>query len=83
MRTTIRLNDRLLAEAKHLAAQTGRTLTAIIEDALREKLARPHKRAKGTRTRLPTHGTGGLQPGIDLDRSAALWEVSDADHVPS
>ena len=70
MRTTIRLNDRLLAEAKQLAAQTGRTLTAVIEDALREKLARPHRRAKAKRIRLPVHGSGGLQPGIDLDHSA-------------
>ena len=36
MRTTIRLDDRLLAEAKQYAAESGRTLTGLIEDALRE-----------------------------------------------
>lgn len=38
MRTTIQLDDQLLLEAKKHAAQTGRTLKAVIEDALREAL---------------------------------------------
>ena len=33
MRTTVRLNERLLAEAKKYAAQSGKTLTAVLEDA--------------------------------------------------
>ncbi len=40
MRTTVRLNERLVAEAKKRAAETGRTLTAVLEDALRASLAR-------------------------------------------
>ena len=36
----MRLDDPLLAEAKKYAADNGRTLTAVIEDALRETLAR-------------------------------------------
>ena len=40
MKSTIRLDDDLLAATKHLAAQMGRTLTAVIEDALREALMR-------------------------------------------
>jgi hypothetical protein len=36
MRTTIRLNERLLAEAKKYAAESGRTLTSVLEDELRE-----------------------------------------------
>ena len=40
MRTTIRLDDNLLAEVKLLAARSGRSMTAVIEDALREMLAR-------------------------------------------
>jgi len=40
VKSTLRLDDDLLAATKHLAAQTGRTLTAVIEDALREALMR-------------------------------------------
>ena len=75
MRTTIRLDDHLLREAKQFAAQTGRTLTAVIEDALRESLARSRKRPLPTRAALPTFRGNGLRPGVDLDDSASLLEV--------
>ena len=81
MRTTIRLNDRLLAEAKQLAAQTGRTLTAVIEDALREVLARRRERPKTRRVRLPRHGTGALRPGVSLDSNAELLDLMDEAHA--
>jgi hypothetical protein len=42
MRITLNLHDDLLAEAKQVAARTGRTLTAVVEDALRESLHRRH-----------------------------------------
>ncbi len=74
MRTTIRLDAPVLAEAKKLAADTGRTLTAVIEDALREVLARrkqPHGRRK---VRLTTFRGTGLNPGVDLDDSASLLD---------
>ncbi|MDP6548981.1 MAG: hypothetical protein QF659_02770 [Dehalococcoidia bacterium] len=35
----MRLDDELLDETKQLAARTGRTLTGVIEDALRAMLA--------------------------------------------
>ncbi len=83
MRTTVRLDDELFRRTKALAAQTGRTLTAVIEDALREALARQ----RGSRGRqpvaLPTFKGRGLQPGIDLDDSAGLLEVMDAGRDPS
>jgi hypothetical protein len=75
MRTTIRLPEDLLAEAKHLAARTGRTLTAVIEDALREVLARAEGRVQSPPFRLPTFSGGGPLPGVDLDDSAALLDV--------
>ncbi len=81
MRTTIRLDDQLLAEAKQWAAQTGRTLTAVIEDALREVLTRSRKQVDSQRVKLPRHGEGGLRPGVDLDNSAALWDLMDSDHA--
>ncbi len=75
MRTTIRLDDKLLKEAKRQAAEAGITLTAIIEDSLRERLARRTKTTKIEPTRLHTTGKGGLRPGVDLDDSAALIDV--------
>ena len=40
MRTTVRLDERLLAEVKQHAQASNKTLTLVIEDALREMLAR-------------------------------------------
>lgn len=75
MRTTIRIDDRLLAEAKAQAARSGRTLTAVVEDALRAALRR-RERPGGTRPPdLPTSPGGRLQPGVDLDDSAALLDL--------
>jgi hypothetical protein len=78
MRTTVNIDDRLLAETKLLAAGTGKTVTAIIEDALRERLARQELVKRTAPVRLPTSGGDGLQPGVDLDDSAALRDLMDA-----
>jgi predicted transcriptional regulator len=75
MRTTIRLDDDLLASAKAHAARTGRTLTALIEDALRAALARGTMPSRHGRIGLPTYGSGGVQPGVDLDDSAGLLDL--------
>ncbi len=78
MRTTIRIDDDLLRETKRLALETDRTLTAVIEDALREVVARRTQRGKRRPVRLPTFGGEGLQPGVDLNDSAALLDLMEA-----
>ena len=76
MKTTVRLDDQLLEDAKEHAARTGRTLTALLEDALRALLAQ--ERLKPTRScGLPTFGEGGLRPGVDLDGGAGLLGLMD------
>lgn len=82
MRTTIRMDEDLLRAAKAEAATSGRTLTAVIEDAVRESLAR-----RGAAELPPVHLTtfhgDGLLPGVDLDSSAALLDVmEDRDGPP-
>ena len=79
MRTTLRLPDALLREAKQEAAKSGITLTALIEESLRERLARSRANAEAqSRIRLTTTGRGGGHPGIDLDDSASLLDLSSA-----
>lgn len=74
MRTTIKIDDRLLAAAKARAAASGRTLNAVVEDALREALSRRTHDAGARRLDLPTFPGSRLLPGVDLDDSAALLE---------
>jgi hypothetical protein len=77
MRTTVRLDDELLREAKALAARRGRTLTALIEDGLREQLLRAEETPSRGDVELPTWSGGQLRPGVDLDDSAATWDLLD------
>ena len=73
MGTTIRLPEDLLRPAKAHAASTGRTLTGVIEDALRRELDVTERRASDP-FRAHTVGGNGLYPGVDLDDSAALHD---------
>ena len=74
MRTTIKIDDALLAEAKARAVDSGRTLNAVVEDALRESFARRAVAGPVGRPKLPVFRGGRLVPGIDLDDSSALLE---------
>lgn len=74
MRTTVRLDEALARAAKAHALATGRTLTAVISDALRRELARGDG-SEGTPPPLPSFSGNGLQPGVDLDSNAALLEL--------
>jgi hypothetical protein len=82
MRTTIRIDDALLREAKQLAARTGKSLTGLIEDALREAVMRQHSGVVREPVRLITAGGDGLRPGVDLDDSASLLEVMEMPDDP-
>lgn len=73
MRTTVRIDDSLLRQAKAAAAATGRSLNDLIVDAIRAALApRPHAARVAE---LPTYKGYGLRPGVDLDDSSALADL--------
>jgi hypothetical protein len=75
MRTTIRMNDDLLREAKQAALDSNRSLTAFLEDAVREVLARRRQRRERPPILLPTFRGTGLRPGVNLDNSAELLDL--------
>lgn len=55
MKTTLEIQDELLARAKRHAKLTGRTLRAVVEEGLREVLS---SSAPRRRYRLPDHSVG-------------------------
>ncbi len=76
-RTTIRLSGDLLRRAKKRAAEKGRTLTSLVEEGLKVVLAEP-KRAIRKRVHLPiSKASGGILPGVDLNRSADVEDRMD------
>jgi hypothetical protein len=74
VRTTVTIDDGLLAQAKAEAARSGRTFDKVLEDALRESFGRVKERGR-IRAVLPTFNGGGVLPGVDLDNSASLDEL--------
>jgi hypothetical protein len=76
-RTTVRLPEELMRRAKRKAAAEGRSLTALIEDALR-RVVNEASEPEGKRVmpRVST-ATGGLMPGFDWDDLDALRELDD------
>lgn len=81
-RTTVRLPSALLDRARRKAAEEGRTLTALIEDGVRQILAE-NRRQEGPARLLPriSEAGGGLMPGVDLSRLEHIQEGEDLDYL--
>jgi predicted transcriptional regulator len=83
MRTTVTIDDELLAQAKVIAAQTHRTIGSVLEDALR-KLISEQIGSTGDAYELPRldFSRAGLQPGVDLQDKDALADLL-GDNAPA
>ena len=78
VRTTIRLDDDLFREVKTAAAASGQSLTRFVADTLRSRLRGEGNAATRERPGIPVFVGDGLQPGVDLDDSAALLEIMES-----
>lgn len=76
VRTTISIDDDLYRRAKERAARTGRTVSSLIEDAVREAL-RPRRNSGHDLKPLPVFGGSGVMPGVDLSDSSNLRDLMD------
>lgn len=74
MKTTLDIDDRLLAEAKAMAAREQTTLTKLIEEGLSLRM-RPHaSRSRKGKIDLPVSNTrGGLYPHIDYTSNKSMF----------
>ena len=80
MRTTVRMEDGLLRRTKQIAARRNTTLTAILEQALREWLDRQRQSKRRPRVELPvSRSGGGLLPGVNLDDTADMLDRMEND----
>lgn len=75
MRTTVNLDEQLLIAARHRAVEESVSLARVIENALRESLAKP--RAVRETIRLITVSGPGVKPGVDLDNGRSLRQIMD------
>ena len=80
MKTTLDINDQLLADAKALAAQQRTSLTRLIEEGLASSPARAGAAAARRPSRLPVFkGRGGLVAGVNPLSNKALLDALDDD----
>lgn len=73
MRTTLDIDDRLLALAKKRALDNGTTLRNVVETALRRVLMESKKPPGRFRLKWKTV-RGNLLPGVDIADRDALYE---------
>jgi hypothetical protein len=84
MATTIELNAELARQAEQLAAREGRTLTALIEEAVTHLLS-DRRRAHGNQpppVSYPKYGGGGAVAGLDLSDNSAVRDMLDEGVAP-
>ena len=80
MRTTVNIDDRLLAEVKVLAAREHRTIGSVVEDALRA-LLESGASSDADHVSLPTFEpkNPALRAGVDLEDREAVLQVMEQD----
>jgi ribbon-helix-helix CopG family protein len=77
MRTTITLDDRLLAQLKKRAAESGTSVSRLIERAIRLLIRTPPASKRQERFELVTFGSGGRFSRQNIDKTSALIEADD------
>jgi hypothetical protein len=77
MRTTITLDDRLLAQLKKKAAESGTSVSRLIEQAVRLFIRAPTTSKGRERFELVTFGRGGRFSRQNIDKTSRLIEDDD------
>jgi hypothetical protein len=78
-RTTVRIDDELLAELKALAARQHRTLNSVMEEALRRMITASREVESRPHVDLPTYGNPGDKPLIDTSPAGLKKFLEDED----
>lgn len=73
MKTTLNIDDSVMAKLRGEAARTGRTMSELVETALRNLFRQ--RRAKVALTPLPTFNSGGAL--VDIADRDALYDAMD------
>jgi len=80
MKTTLDINDSLLATAKSMAAQQRTTLTKLIEEGLQLRLRSVQLKAKASKPKIPVFsGRGGLVAGLNPFSNKSMLDAADDD----
>ena len=80
MKTTLDINDALLANAKALAAKQRTSLTRLIEEGLELRLRSTRNSRESRRRVIPVFkGRGGLVAGVDPASNKSMLDAAGDD----
>ena len=80
MKTTLDINDTLLANAKALAARKRTSLTRLIEEGLQLRLRSSRDATKASTRKIAVFkGRGGLVAGLNPGSNKAMLDAADDD----
>ena len=77
-RTTVRIDDELLAELKALAARQHRTMNSVMEEAFRRMIATSQEQVERPQVELPTYG--GKGPHLTPQQIKEILARQDIEH---
>ena len=77
MRTTITLDDNLLAKLKKRASESGTSVSRLIEQAIQLLMQAPPRTRRRSGFKVVTFGAGGRFSPRNIDKTSALLESDD------
>ena len=77
MRTTITLDERLMAQLKRRAAEQGTSVSKLVEQAIRLFVRTPRVPTESPTFELVTFGKGGRFTRHNIDKASAMIEADD------
>jgi hypothetical protein len=83
MRTTITLDERLIAQLKRRAAEQGTSVSKLVEQAVRLFVRTPRPPAAPQAVELVTFGKGGHFSRHNIDKTSALIDADDLERFAS
>ncbi len=79
MRTTIRLDEDLLAQAKRHAFKTRRTFSQLVGEALVAFIERERSKAPTRKVELVAFRGDGVRKGVDVNSASCLLDQMELD----
>jgi hypothetical protein len=80
VRTTLTLDEDVVARLKAEARRTGKPLKQVVNESIRRGLLRPRRAAARAPFRVVARDLGALRPGLSLDNIAELLEMAEGPH---
>ena len=78
MKTTVRMDDHLYRRVKARAAEEGRTVAAVLEDAVRIGMDTTEPSNEEAERYFPTPlDIGSFRPGIDINSNSSILDALD------